>query len=195
MSGNETVEGIVEEPGLPLDLAPGGVVAEAEPEPQKTPEPEAQKPEETSPAVAEAPSEEAAGAAGEEIAEAVADETFEEDGEEIPEDQGMVNLRANMTLKEMVKTISEITSEVYLLSDKIRDKNVTIITPQGGFEKENAFRIFEILLDMNGYSVVSADGVNKVIPEKGIKSGNIPLRQDFDLGESSQKYVMKLYKA
>ncbi len=192
VSGNETVEGIAEEPGLPLDLAPEGVVAESEPEPQKTPESQAQKPEETLPAVAEAPSEEVAGATGEEIAEVPADETLEE--EEIPEDQGMVNLRANMTLKEMVKTISEITSEVYLLSDQIRDKNVTIITPQGGFEKENAFRIFEILLDMNGYSVVSADGVNKVVPKKGIKSESIPLRQDFDPGESSQKYVMKLIK-
>ncbi|MXZ13117.1 MAG: type II secretion system protein GspD [Candidatus Dadabacteria bacterium] len=194
VSGNETVEGVVEEPGLPLDLAPEGVVAESESEPPKTPESQAQKPEETLPAVAEAPSEEVAGATGEEIAEVPVDETLEEQGEEIPEDQGMVNLRANMTLKEMVKTISEITSEVYLLSDKIRDKNVTIITPQGGFEKENAFRIFEILLDMNGYSVVSADGVNKVVPKKGIKSESIPLRQDFDPGESSQKYVMKLIK-
>ena len=106
----------------------------------------------------------------------------------------MVNLRSNMTLNEMVKTISEITSEVYLLSDKIRDKNVTIITPEGGFEKENAFRIFEILLDMNGYSVISAEGVNKVVPKKGIKSESIPLRLDFDPAESSQKYVMKLIK-
>ncbi len=116
-------------------------------------------------------------------------------GEQIPEGEGMVNLRSNMTLNEMVKTISEITSEVYLLSDKIRDKNVTIITPEGGFEKENAFRIFEILLDMNGYSVISAEGVNKVVPKKGIKSESIPLRRDFDPQESSQKYVMKLYKA
>ena len=185
VSGSETVEGIiVEDPGLPLDLVPEGIVAE----------PEVQKPEERLPAVAGAPSEKPAGVAGEEIAEAAAGEILQEKGEEIPEGQGMVNLRANMTLKEMVKTISEITSEVYLLSDQIRDKNLTIITPQGGFERENAFRIFEILLDMNGYSVVSAGGVNKVVPKRGIKSESIPLRQDFDPGESSQKYVMKLIK-
>ena len=106
----------------------------------------------------------------------------------------MVNLRANMTLNEMVKTISEITSEVYLLSDKIRDKNVTVITPEGGFERENAFRIFEILLDMNGYSVISAEGVNKIVPKKGIKSESLPLRLDLDSGEFSQKYVMRLIK-
>ena len=189
VSGNEVAEDFVEDPGLPLDLAQPGVVAEPELEPQEAPEPE-----EVSPAVAEAPSEKAAEAESEEVAEISDDETVGEEEEEIAEDEGMVNLRANMTLKEMVKTISEITSEVYLLSDKIRDKNVTIITPQGGFERENAFRIFEILLDMNGYSVVSANGVNKIVPKKGIKSESIPLRSDFDLGESSQKYVMKLIK-
>ncbi len=180
VSGNETLEGLVQDPGLPLDSAEEKVAAEV----GEAPEPE--KPEEVPPAVAED--------SGEEAAELSGDEVFGEDGEQIPEGEGMVNLRSNMTLNEMVKTISEITSEVYLLSDKIRDKNVTIITPEGGFEKENAFRIFEILLDMNGYSVISAEGVNKVVPKKGIKSESVPLRLDFDPGESSQKYVMKLIK-
>ena len=165
VSGNETLEGLVEDPGLPLDLAEEEVAVEVE----GVPEPE-------------------------ETVAVSGDETLGEEGEEIPEDEGMVNLRSNMTLNEMVKTISEITSEVYLLSDKIRDKNVTIITPEGGFERENAFRIFEILLDMNGYSVISAEGVNKIVPKKGIKSESIPLRLDFDPAESSQKYVMKLIK-
>ena len=170
VSGNETLEGLVEDPGLPLDLAEEGVAAEVE----RAPEPETKKPEET--------------------VAVSGDEALGEEVEEISEGEGMVNLRANMTLKEMVKTISEITSEVYLLSDKIRDKNVTIITPQGGFERENAFRIFEILLDMNGYAVISAEGVNKIVPKKGIKAESIPLRLDLDPGESSQKYVMKLIK-
>ena len=187
VSGNEVAEDFVEDPGLPLDLTQPGVVAEPGPEPKEAPEPE-----KALPAVAEASSEKAAEAGSEEVAEVPDDETVKE--EEIPEDEGMVNLRANMTLKEMVKTISEITSEVYLLSEQIRDKNVTIITPQGGFERENAFRIFEMLLDMNGYSVISSNGVNKIVPKKGIKSESIPLRSDFDLGESSKKYVMKLIK-
>ena len=213
VSGNQVAEDFVEDPGLPLDSAQPGVVAEpepgvvaepepevvAEPEPEVVaePEPEVEKsevsePEKISSAAAEASDEKAADAESGEVAEVGDDGTVGE--EEFAEDEGMVNLRANMTLKEMVKTISEITSEVYLLSDQIRDKNVTIITPQGGFERENAFRIFEILLDMNGYSVVSSDGVNKIVPKKGIKSESIPLRSDFDLGESSQRYVMKLIK-
>ena len=177
VSGNERLEGSVEDPGLPLDLAEQEVAAEAE----KAPEPEEM------PSAAEEDS-------GEGTVAVSGDEILDGEGEQIPEGEGMVNLRSNMTLNEMVKTISEITSEVYLLSDKIRDKNVTIITPEGGFEKENAFRIFEILLDMNGYSVISAEGVNKVVPKKGIKSESIPLRLDFDPQESSQKYVMKLIK-
>ncbi len=182
VSGDETLEGLSEDPGIPLDLAEQETVAEV----KEVPELEAKESEEISPP--------AAGDSVEETAAVSDAEAVGEEGGQIPEDEGMVNLRANMTLKEIVKTISEITSEVYLLSDKIRDKNVTIITPQGGFERENAFRIFEILLDMNGYSVISAEGVNKIVPKKGIKAESIPLRLDFDPAESSQKYVMKLIK-
>ena len=186
VSGKQTLEGLVEDPGMPLD------VAEEKPEAEVASE--AQQPEKKRPAVAEESGEQTSGAKSEEtVAVSEGDAAGEED-EEILEDEGVVNLRANMTLKEMVKTISEITSEVYLLSDQIRDKNVTIITPQGGFERENAFRVFEILLDMNGYAVVSAEGVNKIVPKKGIKTESIPLRLDLDPGESSQKYVMKLIK-
>ena len=186
VSGKQTLEGLVEDPGMPLD------VAEEKPEAEVASE--AQQPEKKRPAVAEESGEQTSGAKSEEtVAVSEGDAAGEED-EEILEDEGVVNLRANMTLKEMVKTISEITSEVYLLSDQIRDKNVTIITPQGGFERESAFRVFEILLDMNGYAVVSAEGVNKIVPKKGIKTESIPLRLDLDPGESSQKYVMKLIK-
>ncbi len=192
VSGNETLEGLVEDSGLPLNLVQEDVVAEEAHEAQQAPAPKAQETAEAEETPEAAEPEEAPGTKSQETS-AVAEAAGEQSGE-IPEDEGVVNLRANMTLKEMVKTISEITSEVYLLSDKIRDKNVTIITPQGGFERENAFRIFEILLDMNGYAVVSAEGVNKIIPKKGIKSESIPLRLDLDPGESSQKYVMKLIK-
>ncbi len=192
VSGNETLEGLVEDPGTPLDLAQEEVAAEEEAEAEEAPE--VDEPEEMSPVVAEESGEQTSGAKSEKTVAVSEGDVAGEESEEISEDEGMVNLRANMTLKEMVKTISEITSEVYLLSDKIRDKNVTIITPQGGFERENAFRIFEILLDMNGYAVVSAEGVNKIVPKKGIKTESIPLRLDFEPGESSQKYVMKLIK-
>ncbi|MCY4262827.1 MAG: hypothetical protein OXC97_05885, partial [Candidatus Dadabacteria bacterium] len=194
VSGSETLDSLEEDPGLPLDLMPGGIVAEDESQAEDTEavKPEGGETEQMPPAVAVDRADSDTGDEGKKMAEVSPDEAPR--SEEVPEDDGMVNLRSNMTLKEMVKTISEITSEVYLLSDQIRDKNVTIITPQGGFERENAFRIFEILLDMNGYAVVSGNGVNKVVPKKGIKSESIPLRLDFDPAGSSQKFVMKLIK-
>lgn len=109
-------------------------------------------------------------------------------------DGGVVNLQSGMSLEDMVKTISEITSEVYLLGEEIKDKKVVIITPQGGFTRENAFRLFEILLDMNGYSVIGINGVNKIVKKKGIKTEILPLRLEDDPGESSQRYVMRLIK-
>ena len=109
-------------------------------------------------------------------------------------DGGIVNLQSGMSLEDMVKTISEITSEVYLLGEEIKDKKVVIITPQEGFTRENAFRLFEILLDMNGYSVIGINGVNKIVRKKGIKTETLPLRLDEDPGGSSHKYVMRLIK-
>lgn len=109
-------------------------------------------------------------------------------------DGGIVNLQSGMSLEDMVKTISEITSEVYLLGEEIKDKKVVIITPQEGFTRENAFRLFEILLDMNGYSVIGINGVNKIVRKKGVKTETLPLRLDEDPGESSHKYVMRLIK-
>ena len=117
----------------------------------------------------------------------------QEGGEpEFDPDGGVVNLQSGMSLEDMVKTISEITSEVYLLGEEIKDKKVVIITPQGGFTRENAFRLFEILLDMNGYSVIGINGVNKIVKKKGIKTEILPLRLEDDPGESSQRYVMRL---
>ncbi len=166
VSGNETVENLVEDPGLPRDLASTEPLAE----------PELGYETQTL----------------EKVFPVTAEDSVE--GEVLGDQQGMVNLRANMTLKEMVKTISEITSEVYLLSDDIREKTLTIITPEGGFKEENALRVFEILLDMNGYSVVTADGVNKIVPKKLVRTQNIPLLSSIDPTSTSQKYVMRLIK-
>lgn len=108
--------------------------------------------------------------------------------------EGEVNLQSGMSLEDMVKTISEITSEVYLLGDKIKDKKVVIITPRGGFSTEDAFSLFEILLDMNGYSVVKIGGVNKIVEKKRIKTESLPIKLGIDPGELSHKYVMRLIK-
>ena len=149
---------------------------------------------ESAPAVPET-AEDAPPPAGEALPES-APATAEEGGGEpgFGPDGGVVNLQSGMSLEDMVKTISEITSEVYLLGEEIKDKKVVIITPQGGFTRENAFRLFEILLDMNGYSVIGINGVNKIVKKKGIKTEILPLRLEDDPGESSQRYVMRLIK-
>lgn len=150
---------------------------------------------ESAPAAVPETGEDAPPPAGEALPES-APATAEEGGGE-PEfgpEGGIVNLQSGMSLEDMVKTVSEITSEVYLLGEEIKDKKVVIITPQGGFTRENAFRLFEILLDMNGYSVIGINGVNKIVKKKGIKTETLPLRLEDDPGESSRRYVMRLIK-
>lgn len=91
----------------------------------------------------------------------------------LPEED-IVNLQSEMGLKDLIQTMSEITSQAFILDDSVRDQKVTIVAPQGGFKKQNALRIFETILDLNGFAIVRKNGVNKVVKKSDIKSESIP---------------------
>ncbi|MGH7884245.1 MAG: hypothetical protein ACRENO_00965, partial [Thermodesulfobacteriota bacterium] len=84
--------------------------------------------------------------------------------------EDIVNLQSEMELKDLIQTMSEITSDTYILDEGVKGQKVTIITPTGGFKKQNALRLFETLLDINGFSIVKNNGVNKIVQKKDIKS-------------------------
>lgn len=88
--------------------------------------------------------------------------------------EDIVNLQSEMGLKDLIKTMSEITSEAFVLDDAVRDQKVTIVAPQGGFKKQNALRIFESILDLNGFTIVRKDGINKIVKKVDVKSESIP---------------------
>ena len=104
----------------------------------------------------------------------------------------IVNLQSEMELKDLIQTMSEISGEAFILDDSVKGKKVTIIAPQGGFKKKNALRLFETILDLNGFSVVNKDGVNKIVQKKDIKSESIPTHIGIQMGESSDRFITKL---
>ncbi len=106
--------------------------------------------------------------------------------------EDIVNLQSEMELKDLIQTISEITLETFVLDDAVKGKKITIITPRGGFKKKNALRLFEILLDINGFSIVKSNGVNKIVQKKDIKSQNLPTQIGKRIRESSDRYVTRL---
>ncbi|MEQ9619144.1 MAG: type II secretion system secretin GspD [Deltaproteobacteria bacterium] len=106
-------------------------------------------------------------------------------------DGEIVNLQAEMDVQDLIQTISEITGQNFVLDETVKGKKITVIAP-GGFKKENAMRLFETILSLNGFSVVKKNGTNIVVPKRDIKISSIPTEVGTDYAESSDRYITRL---
>jgi len=106
-------------------------------------------------------------------------------------DGEIVNLQAEMDVQDLIQTISEITSENFILDESVKGKKITVIAPSG-FKRENAMRLFETILSLNGFSIVKKDGTNIIVPKRDIKIKSIPTEVGSDYGESSDSFITRL---
>ena len=111
--------------------------------------------------------------------------------EGIPEED-VVNLQTEMDIRDLIQTVSEITGETFLLEESVKGKKVTVVAPRGGFKKQNALRLFEAILDLNGFAIVKKDGVSKIIPKRDIKIESLPTGSGIEYGSPSDMYVTRL---
>ncbi|HEX3033695.1 MAG TPA: type II secretion system secretin GspD [Thermodesulfobacteriota bacterium] len=111
---------------------------------------------------------------------------------ETGEGEEIVNLQAEMDIRDLVQTVSEITGEVFILDESVRARRITIITPRDGFKKQNTLSLFEAILDLNGFAIVSKDGVNKIIPKRDIKFESIPTSEGKEYAPLSDRYVTRI---
>lgn len=118
-------------------------------------------------------------------------EADEQKPEIIVTDGEIVNLQSEMDVQDLIQTISEITGQNFILDESVKGKKVTVIAP-GGFKKENAMRLFETILSLNGFSVVKKDGTNIIVPKRDIKITSIPTEFGTELGESSDSFITRL---
>ncbi len=95
-------------------------------------------------------------------------------------DDGLVELQNDMDLIELIKTISEINDETYILDESVKPQKVSIITPEGGMKKEDFLKFFDVILNLNGLSVVKSEGINKVISSKNIIEESTPTIIELD---------------
>ncbi|HSE83614.1 MAG TPA: secretin N-terminal domain-containing protein, partial [Thermodesulfobacteriota bacterium] len=133
----------------------------------------------------------------EEEPEVYPEETVEEVPEEFPQEEvgkgeEIVNLQAEMDIRDLVQTVSEITGETFILDESVRGRRITVITPREGFKKQNTLALFEAILDLNGFAIVSKDGVNKIIPKRDIKFESIPTSEGREYSPLSDRYVTRL---
>ena len=124
-------------------------------------------------------------------AEAEAEEETAEP-QSVPEGEGVVNLQSEMDIRDLVQTVSEITGETFLLDESVKARKVTVISPRGGFNKRNAIRLFEAILDLNGFSIVQKDGINKIVPKRDIKTENLPTEIGTQYGTPSDRFITRL---
>ena len=106
-------------------------------------------------------------------------------------DGEIVNLQSEMDVRDLIQTISEITGETFILDESVKGKKVTVVAP-AGFKKENAMRLFETILSLNGFSVVKKNGINIIVPKKDIKFQDIPTEFGTDYAESSDRFITRL---
>ena len=110
----------------------------------------------------------------------------------VPEGEGVVNLQSEMDIRDLVQTVSEITGETFLLDESVKARKVTVISPRGGFNKRNAIRLFEAILDLNGFSIVQKDGINKIVPKRDIKTETLPTEIGTQYGTPSDRFITRL---
>jgi len=89
-----------------------------------------------------------------------------EDNNYVSEDS-IVSLENGMNLVDLIKTVSE-----------IKTKEIRIITPEGGMEKEDVLMLFDTVLRLNGLAVVKSDGINKIVNSKDISVESTPVETD-----------------
>ena len=111
---------------------------------------------------------------------------------EVTPEEEMVNLQTEMDIRDLIQTVSEITGETFLLEESVKGKKVTVVAPKGGFKKQNALRLFEAILDLNGFAIVKKDGVSKIIPKRDIKIESLPTGSGIEYGTPSDIYVTRL---
>jgi len=71
----------------------------------------------------------------------------------------------DVELPVLVKFISELTGKNFILDEKVTGKKVTIISPTK-ISKEEAYRVFESILDIKGLTTVPSGRVIKILPTK-----------------------------
>jgi len=90
---------------------------------------------------------------------------FSQEGRAAAEDTMVTMDFQDVDLTVLVKFISELTGRNFILDEKVKGKKVTVISPTK-ISKEEAYRVFESILELKGLSTVPAGRVIKIVPSK-----------------------------
>jgi general secretion pathway protein D len=90
----------------------------------------------------------------------------------------------------LVKFVSELTGKNFIVDEKVRGK-VTIISP-GKISVNEAYLVFQSVLQVKGFTTVPAGAVIKIVPSKEAKSSTIPTVIHNGMPAPTDEYITRL---
>jgi general secretion pathway protein D len=96
----------------------------------------------------------------------------------------------DVDIRVFIKFISELTSSNFVIDKGVKGK-VTIISPKKISIKE-AYKVFESVLEVHGFSVVPAGDIIKIVPSKDARTKNIETRLKREAIDPEDKVVTQI---
>ena len=96
----------------------------------------------------------------------------------------------NVDIRLFIKYISELTGKNFVV-DKTVQGNVTIVSPTKISEKE-AYRVFESVLEVHGFTTVRAGAVIKILPSARARSQNVEMLRMGPSADPADKIVTQI---
>ena len=93
-------------------------------------------------------------------------------------------------IRVFIKFISELTGKNFIVDNRVKGR-VNIISP-GKVTVQEAFRVFESVLDVHGFAAVTSDRVTKIIPQRTAGQKNVETRLDKRPRASEDKLVTQI---
>ncbi|SDT84609.1 type II secretion system secretin GspD [Desulfobacula phenolica] len=118
-------------------------------------------------------------------------EENKEDNKEQNAQQKYVSIDFNdVDIRIFIKFISELTNKNFIVDNRVKG-TVNIISP-GKITKQEAYKVFESVLEVNGFTVVKAGEISKIIPMQMATSKNVETRFEKGYGGTGDKIVTQL---
>ncbi len=96
----------------------------------------------------------------------------------------------NVDIQLFIKYISELSGKNFVV-DKAVQGNVTILSPSK-ISEEEAYKVFESVLEVHGYTTVEAGSVIKILPSARARSQNLEMHSMASPGTPADKVVTQL---
>jgi len=96
----------------------------------------------------------------------------------------------NVDIRLFIKYIGELTGKNFVVDKAVQD-NVTIMSPTK-ISVEEAYKVFESVLEVHGFTTVEAGSVIKIMPSARARSQNVQMMHSGSLGNPADRVVTQL---